>query len=100
MGSLNCIAKATARTNVAQVDGDTQYQEQEHNGKAKASIKVVASSTLSSSDKSIDEDIIVGNVDKIAGDNVKPKPSRKKKSQIMFDPDMFKTIDSHVAKVI
>lgn len=104
MGSLNCIVKDTARTNVAHAYGDTrlQYQEQGQNGTAKASNKVVASSTLSSSDKTIDKDIIVGNVDEIAGDDVKPKPFRKKKSQIMHmsDPDMFKTIDSHVAKVI
>lgn len=48
----------------------------------------MASPKFSSSAELIDDDFIVGNVDEIAVNNVKPKPSRKKKSQIMFDSDM------------
>lgn len=45
-------------------------------------------------------DLLVENVEDLTGSDVKPKPSRKKKSQIMSDPEMFKAIDSHVARVI
>lgn len=83
-------------------NGTTQHQIQQQNGSAKSSsgVNVVISAKSSSSDRSRKDDIIVENVEEIAGDNVKPKPSRKKKAQIMSDPEMFKTIDSHVARVI
>lgn len=93
-------ANSTTQHHAQQQNTTKQHQAQQQNGSAKSSsgVKVVISSKPSSSGKTRGDDIIVENVEEIAGDNVKPKPSRKKKSQIMSDPDMFKTIDSHVAR--
>ena len=52
-----------------------------------------------SSDES-QANVALENEDSLIGDDVKPKPTRKKKSAIMFDPKMFEEIDSHVARVI
>lgn len=60
----------------------------------------MASPKLSSSDKLIDDDLIVGNVDEIAGDDVKPKPSRRKNHKSCLIPIWFKTIDSYVANIM
>ncbi|XP_078315574.1 kyphoscoliosis peptidase-like [Crassostrea virginica] len=51
-----------------------------------------------SSGKSQEANIAFENEDSLIGDDVKPKPTRKKKSAIMFDPKMFEEIDSHVAR--
>ena len=53
-----------------------------------------------SSGKSQEANIALENEESLKGDDVKPKPTRKKKSAIMFDPKMFEEIDSHVARVI
>ena len=53
-----------------------------------------------SSDESQKANVALENEDSLIGDDVKPKPTRKKKSAIMFDPKMFEEIDSHVARVI
>jgi HSP90 family molecular chaperone len=50
--------------------------------------------------ESATDDLMVENVEDLTGSDVKPKPSRKKKSQIISNPDMFKAVDSHVARVI
>lgn len=47
-----------------------------------------------------EDNIAVENVEDLIGGDVKPKPTRKKKSSIMSDPKMFDAIDSHVARVI
>lgn len=95
-------SNGTTQHQVQQQNTTRQHQIQQQNGSAKSSSRVnlVISAKSSSSDRSRKDDIIVENVEEIAGDNVKPKPSRKKKAQIMSDPEMFKTIDSHVARVI
>ena len=59
----------------------------------------VISSKLSSG-KSQKANIALEDEESLIGDDVKPKPTRKKKSAIMFDPKMFEAIDSHVARVI
>lgn len=93
-------SNGTTQHQVQQQNTTRQHQIQQQNGSAKSSsgVNVVISAKSSSSDRSRKDDIIVENVEEIAGDNVKPKPSRKKKAQIMSDPEMFKTIDSHVAR--
>ena len=53
-----------------------------------------------SSDESQKANVALESEDSLIGDDVKPKPTRKKKSAIMFDPKMFEEIDSHVARVI
>lgn len=98
----NGTAQPIKQQHVQQQNSTKQHQLQQQNGSAKSSsgVNVVISAKSSSSGRSREDDIIIENVEEIAGDNVKPKPSRKKKSQIMSDPEMFKTIDSHVARVI
>lgn len=95
-------SNGTTQHQVHQQNTTTQHQVQQQNGSAKSSsgVNLVLSAKSSSSSRSIKDDIIVENVEEIAGDNVKPKPSRKKKARIMSDPDMFKNIDSHIARVI
>ncbi|XP_062593885.1 kyphoscoliosis peptidase-like [Saccostrea cucullata] len=51
-----------------------------------------------SSKNSSKDELLVENVEEVTGSNVIPKPSRKKKTQIIPNSEMFKTIDSHVAR--
>ncbi|XP_061173440.1 kyphoscoliosis peptidase-like [Saccostrea echinata] len=52
----------------------------------------------SSSRNCHDDDLLVENLEEVTGSSVIPKPSRKKKSQIIPNSEMFKAIDSHVAR--